>query len=86
MFQPEIATTWLAPTVVNVGREVAVDAVAQADQDARREPRLGLRHRGRERRIGVPPQSLERGAEVVAAGQDLERPRRSVPTIPIRRR
>ena len=54
MFQPEIATTWLAPDRREGSGEVAIDAVAQADDDPGRQPGLRFGDRGRE--------SIARGA------------------------
>ena len=61
MFQPEIATTWLTPAVVNARGDVAIDPIAQADEDPRREPGLGLREDPRQGLAGVAAPRL-RGA------------------------
>jgi hypothetical protein len=45
-----------------VGREIAVHAVPEADHDARREPGLGLRDGAREGLVGAAPEALQRPA------------------------
>jgi hypothetical protein len=74
MFQPEIATTWLAPTVVNAaagpGRRDP-----QADQDPRREPGLGLGDRPAKGIVGTSSQALEGPSGITGRAQDLDRPR-----------
>ena len=58
------------------GREVAVDAVAQADEDACREARLGLGQDAGQRVAGATPQAFEPAAEVLGSRLHLERPGR----------
>ena len=87
MFQPEIATTWLTPAVGECRRQVAVDPVAQADQDPGRQSGLGFGQDPGEGLARSPSQFLE-----AAPGIRRRRARRgasaevSVPTAPIRAR
>ena len=58
------------------GSEVAVDAVAQADEDAGGQARLGLGQDPGQGLAGATPQRLEPAPEVVGRRLDIERPGR----------
>ena len=58
------------------GSEVAVDAVAQADEDARGEARLGLGQDAGQGLAGATPQPFEPAPEVVGSRLDIESPGR----------
>ena len=68
------------------GREVAIDPVAKADEDARGETGLGLGEDAGQRLAGAAAQTLEPPTEVVRGRRDLERPGPKVPTAPMRSR
>ena len=61
MFQPLIATTWLAPAIVKASTKVMIHAIAKPDQDAGGEPGLGLGHRS-VGAVGRGPSKPLRGA------------------------
>ena len=73
MFQPEIATTWLAPDGGERRGEVAIDLVAKPDHDAGREASLGLRDRGRQGLAGGSPHSFKARGGIRLAADDGQR-------------
>ena len=68
MFQPEMATTWLTPAVVNAAARSRSTAVAQADQDPGRETGLRLRQDARRGLGRAASQCLERRPRSSGAG------------------